>query len=451
MTESENKGQISKSHTSGGRILKGQTLSYLADPFLGEPTAAVRHHAAGAVWIEDGRVRQVGPADEILRAVPDLPVTDYGEALIMAGFVDCHAHYPQTAIIASYGAQLLDWLQKYTYPAELRFADSAHARQAAEIYLDECLRNGTTTAAVFCTVHPQSVDSFFEAAEARGLRMVAGKVLMDRHAPPALCDDAQTAYDDSKALIARWHGRGRNLYAITPRFAPTSTPQQLEAAGALWREFPDTLVQTHLSENPSEIAWVKKLFPDCPDYLGVYEGCGLVGPGAVFGHAIHLNPREIELLRDSGAAIAHCPTSNTFIGSGLFDMQGLRDRADPVTVGLASDVGGGSSFSMFATLRTAYEVAQLRGYSLHPAKAFYLATLGSAECLRLGDRIGNLAAGYEADLVVLDLASRPLIAQRMQAVEDLWEALFVQMILADDRAVLATYAAGERVYQRAAI
>ena len=428
-------------------VLRGQTLSFRGDPFVEGPGAAV-HHEDGAVRVEGGTIKAVGPASEILAQAPGLEVRHRPGALLMAGFVDCHAHYPQTPIIASYGEQLLDWLTKYTFPTEAKFADPEVGKATAEIYLDECLRNGITTAAVYCTVHPQSVDAFFTAAEARNLRMAAGKVLMDRNAPEELTDTAQQGYDDSKALIERWHGKGRNLYAITPRFAPTSTSAQLEAAGALWREHPGALMQTHLSENAEEIAWVRRLFPDAPDYLGVYERYGLVGPGAVFGHALHLTERETAVLRDSGAALAHCPTSNTFIGSGLFDLQGLRDCEKPVSVGVATDVGGGSSFSMFSTLRSAYEIAQLRGYSLHPAKAFYLATLGSAAALGLDQKIGNLAPGFEADILVLDLASRPLIAQRMARAEDIWDALFVQMILADDRALLATYAAGQEVYRR---
>ncbi len=436
--------------TTDGQILRGQTLSFRDDPFVCEPDNAIDHHTDGAVWMEDGMVRMVGAASDVIAAAPDVPVHNYGDALIMAGFVDCHAHFPQTAIIASYGEQLLDWLNKYTFPEEQRFVDSGYARTQADVFLDECLRNGTTTSSVYCTVHPQSVDSFFEASSARGLRMAAGKVLMDRNSPAALSDTANSGYDQSRDLIERWHGRDRNIYAITPRFAPTSTPEQLDAAGTLWREHPDVLMQTHTSENASEIAWVKNLFPHAPDYMGVYESFGLVGPGAIFGHAIHLSERERELFRDSGAAIAHCPTSNLFIGSGLFDMQDMRDCERPATVGLATDVSGGSSFSMFATMRSAYEIAQLRGYSLHPARAYYLATLGSAATMRLDDKIGNLATGFEADLIVLDLNSRPLITQRVQNADSIIDVLFAQMILADDRAVLATYAGGAKVYDRIA-
>ena len=428
-------------------VLKGQTLTFTDDPFRVGPQAAVAHRSDGAVWIEDGLIRAVGPADEILESDPTAPVVDYGDCLIAAGFVDCHAHYPQLSIIASYGEQLLEWLEKYTFPTESAFGDPDHARAAADFFLDQGLRNGITTSCVYATVHPESVDVFFEAASLRGLRMACGKVLMDRNAPEALRDTAQTGYDQSKVLIERWHGTGRNIYAITPRFAPTSSPAQLKAAGALWKEHPDALMQTHLSENHKEIAWVADLFPDAPDYFGVYEEFGLAGPGAIFGHALHLSAREAAAIRDTGSAIAHCPTSNTFIGSGLFDMEGLRDGAQPVTVGLGSDVGGGTSLSMFATMRTAYEVAHLRGYSLHPAKAWYLASAGSAASMRLADKVGNLAPGMEADIVVVDLASTPLIARRMAGADSLWDALFAQIILADDRAIRATYAAGRMVYQ----
>jgi guanine deaminase len=404
----------------------------------------------GAVVIEAGRIVATGTATSVLAAEPALPVVAYGSAhLITAGFVDAHAHYPQTRIIASYGKQLIDWLNTYTFPAELAFADPARASADADLYLDECLRNGITTASVYCTVHEASADAIFAAAARRGLRMAAGKVLMDRNAPAGLTDTAQSGYDASARLIARWHGKDRLRYVISPRFAPTSTPEQLEAAGALWRANPGTLMQTHMSENLDEIAWVARLFPDVPDYLAVYERHGLTGPGANFGHCIHLSPRERARLAETRSGISHCPTSNLFIGSGLFDLAGLAAVQPRSPIGLATDVGGGSSFSMFSTMRAAYEIAQLRGVSLHPATAWHLATLGSARVLRLDDRIGNLAAGYDADIVVLDLNSRPLLAARMAQARSIADVLFAQMILADDRAVHAVYVGGKRVPPRA--
>ena len=429
-------------------IIKGQTLAFADDPFIVGADLATRFDEDGAVWIENGLIRAVGPADAIIAEVSEVPVHDFGKDLITAGFVDCHAHYPQLPIIASYGEQLLTWLEKYTFPMETAFHDAGVAAEAASFFVDECLRNGITSSSVYATVHPVSVEVFFQIASAKNLRMACGKVLMDRNAPDDLRDTAQDGYDQSKALIDAWHGNGRNVYALTPRFAPTSTPEQLEAVGALWGEYPDILMQTHLSENPSEVAWVADLFPDAPDYFGVYERFGLAGPGAIFGHALHLTGRERAAIRDTGSAIAHCPTSNNFIGSGLFDMQGLRDTGAAIPVGLATDVAGGSSLSMFATMRTAYEIAQLCGYSVHPAKAWYLATVGSATAMRMADKVGNLAPGMEADLTIIDLTSTDLICRRVARAENIWDVLFAQMILADDRAIAATYIAGEPLYRR---
>jgi guanine deaminase len=423
--------------------LRGQTFAFRADPFEVEPDDAVSFHSDGAVIIRNGKIIEVGDATETLARYPGIAVESYAGDLIMAGFVDCHAHYPQTGIIASYGAQLLEWLEKYTFPEEAKFSDTAYATATAEAFLDETLRNGITTVSVYCSSHPASVDALFTAAQRRKLRIAGGKCLMDRNCPEDLRDTPQRAYDETKALIEKWHGLGRITYAISPRFAITSTPEQLEAAGELWREHPACLMQTHLSENMKEVAWIKKLFPGEPDYLGVYERYNLIGPGANFGHALHLTPREIALIKDSGSGISHCPTSNTFIGSGLFDMKALRDQRRAI-VGLGTDVGGGSSFSMFATMKAAYEIAQLRGHSLHPAKAYYLATMGSASVLHLKGKAGNLARSFDADIIVIDLNSRPVIEQRMRHADSLWEALFVQMILGDDRAIRATYIGGAK-------
>ncbi len=425
---------------SEARLLIGQTLSFAADPFAVPVADAARHDSHGAVLVEAGRIIAVGVADSLRAAHPQVPVTDHGEALILPGFVDAHVHYPQTGIIASWGKRLIDWLNTYTFPEEMRFGDSAYAAEVAARYLDLVLAHGTTTVASYCTIHPESVDAFFTAAETRGLRAVAGKTCMDRNAPDGLRDTPRTAYDDSAALIARWHGRGRLTYAVTPRFSPTSTPEQLEAMGALWRANPTCLMQTHLSEQTDECTWVAELFPDARDYLDTYERFGLLGPGALFGHAIHLSSRERARLREADAALIHCPTSNTFIGSGLFDMDGL--TAAGHRVGLATDTGGGSSFSMLRTMASAYEVAQLAHRALHPAELLWLATAGSARALRLDDRIGRLAPGMEADLVVLDLASTPAIAQRSARAGDIWEAVFPTIMMGDDRAVRATYVAG---------
>jgi len=426
-------------------LLLGQTLTFTSDPFLAGPEGA-RIERCGGILVEDGLILATGTADSLRAAYPRAHVHDYGACLISAGFVDAHIHYPQTAIIASWGKRLIDWLNTYTFPEETRLCDPAFARHTAETCLDLLLAHGTTTACSYATIHPQSVDAVFTAARARGMRMLAGKTCMDRNAPEGLRDSAQSAYDDSAALIARWHGVERLSYVITPRFAPTSTPEQLEALGALWAANSTCLMQTHLSEQTDEIAWVRSLFPEARDYLDIYERFGLVGQGAVFGHCIHLEKRERDRLRETGAALVHCPTSNTFIGSGLFDLAGL--KAEGQRLGLATDIGGGSSFSMLRTMAAAYEVAQLRGHALHPAELWWLATAGSAAALGLSDRIGTLAPGLEADLTVIDLASTPAIAQRHARADTFWEALFPTIMMGDDRAIRATWVNGQPRHSR---
>jgi guanine deaminase len=418
-------------------LILGQVLSFTDDPFAVGPDAA-RHLSRGAVLVQAGKIAAVGEADTLRAAHPQARVTDYGQCLISAGFIDAHVHYPQTAIIASWGKRLIDWLNSYTFPEEIRFADRAYADEVANRYLDLALAHGTTSMCSYATIHPESVDAFFTAAQSRGIRAFAGKTCMDRNAPEALRDTAQSAYDDSKRLLQTWHGVDRLSYVITPRFSPTSTPEQLAALGALWREYPDCLMQTHLSEQTDEIAWVKELFPQSPDYLDTYEAQGLLREGAVYGHAIHLTPREKDRLREAGASLVHCPTSNTFIGSGLFDM-GL---AQSLRVGLATDTGGGSSFSMLHTMAAAYEVAQLRGEALHPSQLWWLATVGSARALHAETRIGNIAVGLEADLTILDLKSTPAIEQATRRAETIWQAIFPTIMLGDDRAIRATWING---------
>jgi len=421
-------------------LLLGQVLSFAGAPFV-EGEAAARHEAHGGILVDEGRIVAVGGGAALRARYPAARVVDYGRRLISAGFVDAHVHYPQTAIIASWGKRLIDWLNTYTFPEEMRFADAGYAAEVAERYVGLALAHGTTSFCSYATIHPESVDAIFSAAQARGMRAFAGKTCMDRNAPDGLRDTARSAYDDSKRLLEKWHGVGRLSYVITPRFSPTSTPEQLEALGALWREYPDCLMQTHLSEQLDEIEWVKGLFPQSRDYLDTYEAQGLLREGAVYGHAIHLTARERDRLREAGASLVHCPTSNTFIGSGLFDMSLARQ----MRVGLATDTGGGSSFSMLHTMAAAYEVAQLRGEALHPAALMWLATVGSARALRAEDRIGNIAVGMEADLVVLDLESTPAIAQAVQRAGTLWEALFPTIMMGDDRAVSAVWVGGREV------
>jgi guanine deaminase len=421
-------------------LIFGQVISYSSDPFAAGPDAAT-HLTQGAVAIEAGQIVAVGPADRLRTAYPQARITDYGQRLISAGFVDAHVHYPQTAIIASWGKRLIDWLNSYTFPEEMRFEDPAYAAEVAGRYLDLTLAQGTTTVCSYCTIHPASVDAFFDAARSRGQRVFAGKTCMDRNAPEGLRDTAQSAYDGSARLLAKWHGVDRLSYVITPRFSPTSTPDQLAALGTLWAENPECLMQTHLSEQVDEIAWVRGLFPEARDYLDTYEAHGLLGAGGLYGHAIHLEPRERDRLREVGASLIHCPTSNTFIGSGLFDMDGL--TAAGHRVGLATDTGGGSSFSMLRTMAAAYEVSQLRGRALHPAELWWLATQGSARALRSDDRIGNIAPGMEADLVVIDLASTPAIAQAAARANDIWQAIFPTIMMGDDRAIHAVWIDGK--------
>ncbi len=421
------------------KIIVGHVLSYHHSPFQGEPEAAATIHEA--VALAGTRIHAVGPLADLQREFPAAQVERYQNCLITAGFVDSHVHYPQTAIIASWGKQLLDWLNSYTFPEEARFSDYSYARDIAGRYFDLILSNGTTTVCSFGTIHPVSVDAFFEAAQARNLRVAAGKTCMDRNAPHNLSDTAQTAYDESKKLLAAWHNVDRCSYVISPRFSPTSTPEQLSALGALWAEFPDCLLQTHLSEQPDEVAWVSELFPNCRDYLETYEAYGLLGPNGLYGHAIHLKARERDRLKELDAAVVHCPTSNTFIGSGLFPLFDLIQTG--LRIGLATDTGGGSSFSMLRTMAAAYEIAQLQGVAIHPIQLLWLATVGSAVAMRLDTKIGNIQAGFEADLVALDLASTDAIAQRSRRAENLWEAVFPTIMMGDDRAIAQVWIAGE--------
>lgn len=431
------------------RAIRGPALTFRGDPFLLPPGEALQHWPDALIVIEDGRIASVEDAETGLARLPaGVPVAHHRDALICPGFIDAHVHFPQMQMIGAFGAELLQWLDRYTFAAEQQFADAEHARDVAGRFLRELLRAGTTTAAVYCTVHPHSVDALFEESERFNTRMIAGKVLMDRNAPVDLLDTAETGYAQSKALIERWHGRGRQLYCITPRFAPTSTEAQLAAAGRLWREHPGTYVQSHLCETPGEVAWVRELFPERSSYLDVYDHFGLTGPRAIFGHAVHMTEADFACCHQTGSALAHCPTSNLFLGSGLFRMLDAKRLERPVRVGLGTDIGAGTSFSHLQTLNEAYKVAKLGGHALTPEQGFYLATRGGAEALRLDDRLGQIAPGFEADLVVLDLKATPLLDFRLGHARDLAETLFVLMTLGDDRAIRATYVAGEPVYER---
>jgi len=429
--------------------VRGHAISFRADPFFDDD--ALVDIPDALIVTENGIVTAFGPYAETKDQVPEgVEVAHYPDALISAGFIDTHIHYVQTGIIGAFGAQLIDWLNTYTFVEEQRFADKAHAETIAKLYFDQLLANGTTTAVTFAAVYPASVDAFFEESQRRGTRMIGGKVLMDRNAPDGLLDTPQSAYDDSKALIEKWHGKGRDLYAITPRFAPTSTPEQLELAGALWKESPGTFHHTHVSENLGEIAWVKQLFPERAGYLDVYDHYGLLGRRSVLAHGVHLTAAERRRVHDTGSAVAHCPTSNLFLGSGLFHVHQAKDPKHPMHVGLGTDIGAGTSFSILETMNEAYKVAELNAYPMDSLKSFYLATRGGAEALDLADKIGSIAVGMEADLVVLDPKATPLLEYRTSRVKDTQELMFVLSIMADDRAVAATYVAGQPAYERSA-
>lgn len=426
-------------HDTPRRILRARLLSFRADPAEAGDDA-YDYIEDGALIVAEGRIEAMGDYATLAARAGDLPVIDHRPHLIMPGFIDAHIHFPQVQVIASWGAQLLDWLNNYTFPAELGFSDPDHARRMASRFYDVLLAHGTTSASAFCSVAPESAEAYFAEAERRNMAMIGGKVMMDRNAPDGLRDTAQQGYDESRALIERWHGKGRALYAITPRFAITSTPAQLEAAGALVAENPGCYMQTHLSENRDEIAFTTELYPDARDYLDVYESHGLLGPRALLGHAIHLEPREIERLAETGSHPVFCPTSNLFLGSGLFDDAGLRARG--IQSGIATDVGAGTSYSMLATLSEGYKVLQLQGQKLHPLRAFHWITRGNAETLGLTDRIGTLDVGSDADFVVLDARATDAMALRAETAETLAEELFILMTMGDDRAIHETYVAG---------
>ena len=419
--------------------------------FVGDPAtlgnSALRHHADGVLVVRDGKVAALGPAKATLRTLPPgAAVTDYRGKLILPGFIDTHVHYAQTDMIASYGAQLLEWLERYTFPAEARFRDREHASEVAEFFVAELLRNGTTTAMTFATTHKSSVDAIFEAAQRRAMRLVAGKVLSDRNVPKAVRDTAQSGYDDSKALIEAWHGRDRLGYAVTPRFAPTSTERQLDLCGTLLEEHPGVHLQSHVAENRSEVEWAAALFPWSRSYVDVYDHYGLLCERAVYAHCIHLDTMDRERMAATGAAMSFCATSNLFLGSGLFDLSAARSAG--VRVGLGTDVGGGTTLSMLRTMAESYKVCQMAGQSLSPLSAFYLATLGGAASLYLDGQIGNFDVGKEADFVVLDAAAMPHLARRVERAETIDERLFAFLILGDDRAVHATHVLGAPVHVR---
>ncbi len=424
------------------KLLRGRVLDFVAEPQSIDDSSAYRYFEDGAVLLSGGKIAACGEWSDIRGKMPeDCPVADHRPHLILPGLIDPHIHFVQMQVVASYAANLLEWLNTYTFVEEQKFADPEHGARIAEAFFDTLVRHGTTTAAAYCSVHGASAEAFFAEAEKRNMAMIGGKCMMDRNCPEALRDSPQQGYDETKALIEKWHGRGRANYAITPRFAITSTPAQMEMVQALIDEFPDAYVQTHLSENSEEIAFTMELYPEHPDYLGVYEYYGLLGNKSLFGHAIHLSDREVGMMAETASVAVSCPTSNLFLGSGLFDHDLLNNAGVPI--GVATDIGGGTSFSMLKTMDEFYKIQQLHGQRFNPLMAFYRMTLGNARALLLADRIGTLEAGSDADIVALNAQATPEMALRYQSVSSLSEELFLLQTLGDDRAVVETYVSGK--------
>ena len=413
--------------------------------FIKNPTQdkkSYEYYKDGILIVKNGRIKSLTSFKDYKRN-KNIKIIDYRGKLIIPGLIDTHIHYPQTDMIASHGEQLLEWLNKYTFPTEKRFEDKKYSKDVASFFIKELLRNGTTTALVFATIHPNSVDAIFNEASQRNMRIISGKTLMDRNAPKYLLDTPELAYSDSKKLIKKWHGKKRLSYAVTPRFAPTSSPQQLESAKKLLYEFPSIYMHTHLSENKKEIAWVKSLYPKSKNYLDVYDRFNLVTPKSIFAHAVHLTNDEVKTIKSKKSGISFCPSSNMFLGSGLFDYEKI--ASNNIKVGLGTDVGAGTSFSLLKTMGDAYKVSQLKGQKLSALEAFYLATLGGAKTLELSQKIGNFQKGKEADFIVIDLKSTPLFSRRIKEAKTLEEKLFILLTLGDDRNIKHTYIMGKKM------
>ena len=422
------------------QVIRGQTLSFDAD-------GTARHESHGAIAVgDDGRILWSGPQALLPQVYRQFDVEDHGDAIVMPGFIDAHIHFPQYRMLAAPGKDLLDWLTRFTFPEESRYAEKSYAEAAAVIFLNRLFQNGTTSALAFCSVHKSCAEALFAAARSHGMALVTGKTMMDRNAIPAVQDDPETGARESEELYRAWHGRGRLRYAVTPRFAITSSEAQLKLSGELLARLPGALMQTHLSESPGEIAFVKQLFPAAKDYTDVYDGFGLLGERSLFAHGIHLSERECARLSESGSTVVHCPTSNTFLGSGLMPMPHLRKASRPVHLGVATDVGAGTSYSMLATLGETYKVQMLAGYKPTAMELFAMATRGNAGRLRIGHETGAIEAGKFADLVVLDPLATPVLASRQEVSSSLEDVLFSLMILGDDRAIRATYVAGRKVH-----
>jgi len=422
-------------------IIRGRVFSFIAEPKDIDDEESYIYIENGAVAIENGKIIARGEFDEIFLSNKNAKIIDHRPHLLMAGFIDPHIHFVQMQVIASYGANLLEWLNKYTFKEEQKFADLNHSKIIAKAFFDEMIRNGTTSVSAFCSVHLASLDAFFNEAQKRNMAVIAGKVMMDRNCPDALQDTAQSGYEESQSLIKKWHNKNRLKYAITPRFAITSSPEQLEMAGALVRENPTCYMQTHLSENKAEIALTKQLYPEHKDYLSIYNHYGLLGKKSLFAHAIHLSQSEKTMLADSSSVAVSCPTSNLFLGSGLYDLEAMKKAG--VRSAIATDIGAGTSYSMLKTLDEFYKIQQLNGNRLNPFMSFYMATLGNAKALSLENNIGNLEVKTDADIIVLNSSATPAMALRAKTINDLSEELFLLQVMGDDRALVQTYIAGE--------
>jgi len=445
------------------KIYRAQILSFEKDPTKCETVLeAVNYYKDGLIIIKKGLIKDVGNYEDIKNkySIKNKEINEfYKDKLIIPGFIDTHIHYAQTEMIASFGEELLPWLEKYTFPTEAKFDNKKYAKGISKFFINELVKNGTTTALVLGTVHKQSVDAIFKVANKINMRLIAGKVMMDRNAPKNLLDTAKESYKESEKLIKKWHNKNRLSYAITPRFAPTSTPKQLKFAGKLKKKYPSTYVHTHLSENRNEIKWVKSLFPKLKSYLDVYDNYGLVGKKSVFAHAIYLEEEEYKILYKKGASISFCPTSNLFLGSGLFRIRDMKKNKQNIKIGIGTDVGAGTSFSMLKTLSEAYKVVSLEQNDKQNKKlfssfeGFYQATLGSAQSLYLDDKIGKIQSGYEADFIVIDFKADELQKLRISKIDEskksdlekLEEKLFSLMIMGDDRNIIATFINGKEL------
>jgi len=423
------------------RVFRGRVFSPTGDPFAGDPQASYVYFDDGYIAVDGDRIAAVGAFKDAPRS--SFALTQFGpNALLTPGFIDTHLHAPQLEMIGSYGGHLLEWLNRYTFPTEAKFADAHYAKIVANAFFEELLRNGTLCALVFSTIHADATEMFFAEAERRGFRAIIGKTMMDRNAPAALLENARDSYEQSRALLTKWHKRGLLRYAITPRFAPTSTPELLEAAGELKREFPDAYVHTHISENRNEVSWVQQLFPEA-EYADVYDRYGLLDERAVLAHGVWLTEEELDLLARRGARIAHCPNSNLFLGSGLFRLHHVLQSG--VVVGLGTDIGAGTTPSMFTAMSDAYKVQQVQNVSLSPFQLWYLATLGGAKALSMHDETGSLEPGKSADFLVLDLHATPLIAMRSERATSVEDLLAGLIFMGDDRVVRQRFIAGREV------